>query len=44
MNVSCRKGFIRNVYKISVWKPEGNRPLVRLGVNGRILLKQISQK
>jgi hypothetical protein len=34
-------GEMRNVYKIFVEKPEEKRPLRRLGVDGRIILKCI---
>jgi hypothetical protein len=31
-------------YKILVGKPQGNRPLRRLGINGRIIVKWILQE
>jgi len=37
-HVACR-GEVRSVYKIFVGKPEGKRPLGRLGVDGRITLR-----
>jgi hypothetical protein len=30
---------MRNAFTASVGKPEGKRPLGRLGINGRIILK-----
>jgi hypothetical protein len=32
-------GDMRNTHKISVGTPEGKRPLRRLGVDGKIILK-----
>ena len=37
-------GERRGAYKIMVWKPEGRRPLEIPGVDGRIILKLISEK
>jgi hypothetical protein len=34
-------GEMRNAYSILVGKPEGNRPLVRLGIDGKIILECI---
>jgi hypothetical protein len=42
-HVACtREG--RDVYKISVGKPKGKRPLGRQGIDGRIILRQIFRK
>jgi hypothetical protein len=35
---------MRNAYKILVGKPEGKNHLEDLGIGGRIVLKQISEK
>jgi hypothetical protein len=35
---------VRNVYKISVGKPEGKRPIEDTGIDGRIILEWILQK
>jgi hypothetical protein len=40
----ARSGEIRNSYKISGGKPEGERPLEGLGVDGTTLLKWILHK
>jgi hypothetical protein len=37
-HVACM-GEIRNAYKISTGKPERKRPLRRVGVHGKIILK-----
>jgi hypothetical protein len=37
-------GEMRSSYKILFGKPEGNRPLGRQGIGGRIILKWISGK
>jgi hypothetical protein len=39
-----RMGEKRNAYKILVAKSEENRPLGRLSVNGRIILKWLFEK
>jgi hypothetical protein len=36
-HVACMGGM-RNAYKILVGKPEGKRPLRRLGIDGSIIL------
>jgi hypothetical protein len=40
----ARIGEKRNVYRILVGKPEGKRPLGRLDVGGRIILKWILER
>jgi hypothetical protein len=35
---------MRNAYKFMVGKSEGKRPLVRLGIGGRIILEWILRK
>jgi hypothetical protein len=37
-------GEMRNAYKMLAGKPEEKRPLIRLGIDGRIILKWISEK
>jgi hypothetical protein len=34
----------RGVYRVLVWRSEGKRPLTRLGVDGKIILKWISKQ
>jgi len=37
-------GVGRSTYRVLVGKPEGKRPLVRLGADGRIILRWIFRK
>jgi len=40
----ARMGEEREVYRVLVGKPEGKRPLGRLGVDGWIILGRISRR
>jgi hypothetical protein len=42
-HVACRREE-KNTYRVLVGKPEVNRPLENLDVDGRIILKWLSEK